>query len=339
MAKLNKEKLLSLAATMNKQAEEKMRPRETHTAKKLAQARHAELEGARLKRAADLIESLCQAIDEDRVPEILLNEKLTKDFFLMAGRLETKRVSNGYHDYLVEGSNYSHNDPQFQALRCLDRMSPEKIAEQEARQREFKLRRAIDNVRNRDIPGFFPTPKSVIRKMLSIVDQHTGKGSLILEPSAGLGDIVDEIRETCRGVTVDAIEINHELCEILKMKNINVEQADFETWETDKRYDCIVMNPPYEKKQAIKHTIKAFGLLKPGGALVSLMPPNHAQDVLDGALDCDVFAIEPVEDGAFNTKESFRRTGVSVAILYAVKPSVDTDSTEELADLEQGLLF
>jgi hypothetical protein len=70
------------------------------------------------------------------------------------------------------------------------------------------------------------------------------------------------------------------------------------------------------------------------------MPPNHAQETVDWLLkNCDVFAIEPVEDGAFNTKESFRRTGVSVAILYAVKPSVVADSNEELADLAQGLLF
>ncbi len=40
-----------------------------------------------------------------------------------------------------------------------------------------------------------------------------------------------------------------------------------------KRYDRIVMNPPFEKGQDVGHVIHAYELLKPGGRLVSIMSP------------------------------------------------------------------
>jgi SAM-dependent methyltransferase len=340
VAKLNKEKLLGLAATMHKQAQDKLRPRETHTAKKLAQARHAELEGSNLKRAASLIESLCQAIDQNRVPQCINEAKLTKDFFMSAARLETKRVSNGYHDYLVETDNYRHNENVYQSLRSLESQSPENEAKMQARMQEVKLRRAIDSVRNQDIPGFFPTPRSVINKMLSIVDQHIVPGARVLEPSAGLGDIAEAITTTCKGVQVDAIEISPTLCEILRIKQIPVINDDFMLWSLDNKYDCIVMNPPYENRQAIKHSTKAYQHLKPGGGLVCLMPPIHAETVVDSLMQegCEAWAVEPVDDGAFNSKESFRRTGVSVAIVYAVKHE-DSPVIVDLGTRQQSLLF
>jgi 16S rRNA G966 N2-methylase RsmD len=341
MKKINSDRLIKIAETMERQAEDKFRPRETHTAKKLAQARHAELEGAHLKRAATLIRSLVKAIGENRVPDCIYAAcPLTKDFFMSAARLETKRVSNGYHDYLVETDNYRHNENVYQSLRSLESQSPENEAKMQARMQEVKLRRAIDSVRNQDIPGFFPTPRSVINKMLSIVDQHIVPGARVLEPSAGMGDIVEAITTTCKGVQVDAIEISPTLCEILRMKQIPVINDDFMLWSLDNKYDCIVMNPPYENRQAIKHSTKAYQHLKPGGGLVCLMPPIHAEKVVDSLMQegCEAWAVEPVDDGAFNSKESFRRTGVSVAIVYAVKHE-DSPVIVDLGTRQQSLLF
>jgi trans-aconitate methyltransferase len=124
------------------------------------------------------------------------------------------------------------------------------------------------------------------------------------------------------------------------MKNVNVDQSDFMEWKASKQYDVVVMNPPYERKQAIKHSTKAYQLLKPGGVLVSLMPPNHAEEMIGLLQDegCCAWAIEPVADGAFSNREAFRRTGVSVAIVYAVKHDTSTRD-EEIADYCQGLLF
>ncbi len=341
MKKMNSDKLNKIADTMDRQAEEKLRPRETHTAKKLKQARQAEMEGQHLKRAAALIRSFARAASEDRVPAIVQDAwPFTKDLFMRATKMQTQRVSNGFHDYLVETSEYYFQDPLYESLRSLDDVSPEQDREMQHKSKEIELRRAIDSVRNRNIPGFFPTPLSVIRRMLSVVDRYLVPGADVLEPSAGLGDIVDQIKSMCPSANVEAIELQPSLCEILRMKNIRVEQADFMTWGTDKQYDCIVMNPPYETKQAVKHSTKAYQHLKPGGALVSLMPPNHAEQFVSNLMSdgCCVWAIEPMDDGAFTKRDAFRRTGVSVAIVYAVKHDEEA-VIDELFDHAQGLLF
>ena len=66
---------------------------------------------------------------------------------------------------------------------------------------------------------FYPTPKWLIKKMLDSIDIK--KVKYILEPSAGKGDIIDEIKEkydNCYGyrysksdVDIDAIEVDDNL--------------------------------------------------------------------------------------------------------------------------------
>ena len=74
-----------------------------------------------------------------------------------------------------------------------------------------------------NINGFYPTPKNLIEKMLSGLDFKMIKN--ILEPSAGKGDIVDELRkkEQLYSSTynkfyfdIDCIEIDKNLQYILK---------------------------------------------------------------------------------------------------------------------------
>ena len=66
------------------------------------------------------------------------------------------------------------------------------------------------------IPGFFPTPKPLISRMLEIADIKPG--DTVLEPSAGKGDILDLISEKHPDATVTAIEPHATLVEIIGAK-------------------------------------------------------------------------------------------------------------------------
>jgi phospholipid N-methyltransferase len=56
------------------------------------------------------------------------------------------------------------------------------------------------------LPGFFPTPRPVISRMLELAEIKDG--DRVLEPSAGKGDILDMIREQHPDASVTAIEQN-----------------------------------------------------------------------------------------------------------------------------------
>lgn len=46
--------------------------------------------------------------------------------------------------------------------------------------------------------------------------------------------------------------------------------SDFYDFRFFMEFDKIVMNPPFEKKQDVKHILRAYSLLKTGGKLVSI---------------------------------------------------------------------
>ena len=124
---------------------------------------------------------------------------------------------------------------------------------------------------------FYPTPKWLIKKMLDEINIE--KVQYILEPSAGKGDIIDEIKEKyehCYSyryskpeVDIDAIEIDKNLRLLLKGKEYKVVFDDFLNFNTYKKYDLIVMNPPFSNGD--RHLLKAIEMQKDGGAIICLL--------------------------------------------------------------------
>ena len=117
---------------------------------------------------------------------------------------------------------------------------------------------------------FYPTPKAVVDKMLELVSFVDG--DLVLEPSAGTGNIANEIANKYN-VLVDVIELNSRNFDALS-KNEKFNSAihgDFLTMRPDKKYNKIIMNPPFTKKADIDHVIHALEFLIPGGQLVAIM--------------------------------------------------------------------
>jgi len=151
------------------------------------------------------------------------------------------------------------------------------VSEEQKKAKE--LAKAIRDIRGLKIPGFFPTPDALIEKMFEYGRMHEKREMLILEPSAGIGNIADKIQELDYGHKLRLVEINYNLCKILELKGYEYleEQSilsikKFKALDnSDASYDRIIMNPPFEKGQAIKHIEHCFNnFLGPNGILVSI---------------------------------------------------------------------
>ena len=66
---------------------------------------------------------------------------------------------------------------------------------------------------------------------------------------------------------------------ILKAKGFNSVEMDFLTYNTDEKYDCIVMNPPYSKNRALLHVNHAVKLLSENGYILAVLPTGKVNDI------------------------------------------------------------
>lgn len=131
----------------------------------------------------------------------------------------------------------------------------------------IKQREKIQEVAEWKIPGFFPTPPEAVRLMLDKAEIEAGM--TVMEPEAGAGHIAKPARALGGKVTV--IESNYHLCEILRQEGFDPIYADFLTWESEQRFDRILMNPPFERLQDIDHVLHANTFLAAGGIQVAIM--------------------------------------------------------------------
>ena len=123
-----------------------------------------------------------------------------------------------------------------------------------------------------NIDEFYPTPKPLIGKLLAGIDFREIES--VLEPSAGKGDIVATVvkcmdiahrRTGMEHCTIDCVEVNPELQAILKAHKQLLVHDDFLTYHTYKRYDLIVMNPPFSVGDL--HLLHALELAENGGKI------------------------------------------------------------------------
>jgi 16S rRNA G1207 methylase RsmC len=120
--------------------------------------------------------------------------------------------------------------------------------------------------------GFFQTPPEVVRQMM---DKATLMfGDRVLEPSAGLGAILHPFACTWgEPLYIVAVEKNSVRCEKLseQFPGVEVHCADFLTWKHSHNFTKILMNPPFEEGQDIRHIEHAYEFLAPEGTLVCIM--------------------------------------------------------------------
>lgn len=153
---------------------------------------------------------------------------------------------------------------------------------------------------------FYPTPEKLARIAVEMADIEDS--SECLEPSAGIGGIADLMpvdRTTC-------VEFSGLHCEILKAKGFKTIYSDFLPWANSKyrKFDRVVMNPPYSEGRWKAHTEAAAELVNSGGNLVAILPSSARNNFTLDGFDCEWSQIYANE---------FAGTSVSVAILLAKK--------------------
>lgn len=117
--------------------------------------------------------------------------------------------------------------------------------------------------------NFFPTPPSIVERMIDLADVQ--RGMKVLEPSAGRGAIALACAEI--GAVVDCYELmDANFAELSSHTQLAYsQQADFLSIEPDPVYDRVLMNPPFMKQADVHHVMHAHKFLKPGGRLVAVM--------------------------------------------------------------------
>ena len=193
---------------------------------------------------------------------------------------------------------------------------------------------------------FYPTPESLAEELTAGYDWETVQS--VLEPSAGKGDLARKAgyrmyqkrmgyapydehsrKEAITSTDIDCIEIDPTLRAILEGQGFRVVHNDFLTFETQKRYDLILMNPPFD--QGAEHLLKALELQSHGGKIACILnaetlrnPYTAARQRLVKELMAHGAEIT-YKERAFTDAE--RRTNVDIAIIRVELPKVKRDSS------------
>lgn len=187
--------------------------------------------------------------------------------------------------------------------------------------REEKVKELERGILGIPIPGFFPTPEPVGRRMVELAEIKPG--DLVLEPSAGKGDLIELALEA--GAVVRGVEISSTLLGLLEQRffppDVVISQGDFLEQIPKAVFDVVLMNPPFEKGQDAEHVQRAYHYLRPGGRLVAIVSEGLFFRTDQKATDCRRFLkladaeILELEPGAFKGAESFRQTGVAARLI------------------------
>lgn len=169
------------------------------------------------------------------------------------------------------------------------------------------------------LPDFFPTPRSLVQRMLDIA--AVSSGMEVLEPSAGKGDIA--LAAHARGANVSCCEIAPALREILRNHGLQLIESDFLELPVAPRFDAVVMNPPFSGLADIDHVRHAYEFLASGGRLVAIMAESaffrsdRKSTEFRDWLDSIGGDSERLPSDTFSSAESFRSTSVQTRLVTA----------------------
>lgn len=166
-------------------------------------------------------------------------------------------------------------------------------------------------------PDFYPTPSAVIDQMTAGLDLA---GKTVLEPSAGVGVIVDHLQEM--GANAIACETDTRLRAIVETK-CKIIEPDFLQLTADRvsHISAIVMNPPFSN--GAEHLLHAFNIAPPGCKIVCLLNLETVKNPFTRQRQELKVIIQ--ENGVFIDlgacfDKAERRTLVNVALVKLEKP-------------------
>lgn len=171
---------------------------------------------------------------------------------------------------------------------------------------------------------FYPTPESVIEIM-----GIDCSGKVVLEPSAGKGNIVDWLKNS-GAKEVLVCESNKDLAEIVKHKGRFLGNDFLKISASEiSHIQLIVMNPPFSK--GMKHVLHAWEIAPDGCEVISLINYDNLDNDYSSEKRQLVRVIEDygssVELGdVFSDAE--RKTGVNVGLIKLYKPAVSSENLD-----------
>lgn len=123
-------------------------------------------------------------------------------------------------------------------------------------------------------PDFYPTPREVIERMLQ---DETVLGKIVLEPSAGKGDIVNYLHE--QGASrILACENDPNIRKLLSTAPCEFLAEDFLTVTSEQvsHIDMIIMNPPFSK--GVDHILHAYDIAPAGCTIIALCNSSNLNE-------------------------------------------------------------
>jgi hypothetical protein len=296
-----------------------------YTHKRASEAEHRAKEKQRQEQWARIIEVIIEKWKDDILPEELKTIRSVSD-------IETIQIHKfpnpPDNDCPIDGwyrQEYPTRLKKFQNLGITSYEQQKDISlildqygvitRSPEEENKINLNNKIKEFRGMKIPGFFPTPDGLIDMMIDYAQLEDGLECL--EPSAGLGNIPDRVKEKGYNCKWQCVEYNFSLAEIVRLKGYDVLCLDILA-ASNIQVDRILMNPPFEKGQDIDHVTHCFNnFLREDGVLVSIMSSgvrtnsNSKYEAFRDYVDTYGEFID-VPAGSFKT--SFNPTGVSVCI-------------------------
>ena len=169
---------------------------------------------------------------------------------------------------------------------------------------------------------FYPTDAKTRRIMVGHIKQRIRRGTRVLDPSAGKGDLLAPY--TFQDAKLYAIEIDPDLRYTLQgKKGITVIGSDFMDFSEPIKFDVVIMNPPF--RTAAAHINKAWQLVADGGELVALCNTETVNNLCDRnrELLADTIKAYGYTENLgeiFNTGHVERVAKVDVTLIYLKKP-------------------
>ncbi len=184
-----------------------------------------------------------------------------------------------------------------------------KFAQEEMRGRFERLADRHENgtqPRSVAVHQLFQTPPEIADRLVSLLD--LAPGAWILEPSAGLGRLLDALKPLQPSEVV-AIEIDPKCTGELfrqERERVVIKQRDFLTCSpvADGVFDAVIMNPPFTMRSDIRHILHALKFLRPGGQLVAICMDTEKRERELKPLACEWIKLPA---------DTFKETGTHVA--------------------------
>jgi len=175
--------------------------------------------------------------------------------------------------------------------------------------------------------NFFPTPREVVMQMISGVDLS---GKVVLEPSAGSGNIIGILKEL--GANVLACEKHPDLAKIASAKADRFLGYDFLELQAEpiSHIDLIIMNPPFSN--ADKHIQHAWDIAPEGCHIIALCNIETVKNDYTTSRQVLKQAISKYGSwtsigNAFSTAE--RKTDVEISLINLFKPKTGDSEFED----------